>query len=521
MIRAYLRELLAEAVLKVFFAVDFIGVAALVWGPWAGIQNKIPPTAWAITLGVLGYVLANYQVYRKYALGFPVGNARAMLDQGDPQLRAAGVDELAGFDSRLAQRVLREALGHDYTDVRYRAALRLAETGDRRALPVLRALLRSGKAPYLDRGHAADQLGRLHDKKAIDDLASVATAPRPIEDSIDFLRSRAVDALGHLGDAAVATLSGMTVDDALRYKALEALGEVGTPAAAAALGNALDAAGPYQPAGADNPRRVEVLDRLVWMDDPAVVASGDPALAELLGAERYRSYDVTKRLSQVAGLPGRLERFLNHPKLASPAVYVLGYHPDGAALLVKTLRTNPTLRVQAAQALYKVPAGGAKQIATILQEDADEEVIRAALVAITYEPSTGDVEALCDGLHRWLHHGSVQLRAAAAEALQYLGDAGKAELVKAAGSDQVPAEVRRAAVLTVTAMMASLPILRVDRTSAEVVKTRADAVVGALLALSDAAEEFRQPARKALRLLADEGVIQAQDAIDKLPPEMA
>ncbi len=351
---------------------------------------------------------------RDDAFGFAIKKTKGLefleagLGSRHPDLRKRSVDELIKKHTAAAQALLIRALDDEDRDVRLGA---LGSLIDSDALPTLAGALGSPHADVLVR--AARALARHGDRRALDPLLDLATAPEPIE------RERQADWLG------------------LAESALDGLAELGDPAALADLIPLLDS--PHAPLRKQAARAVvwssrhDTLDTLrlaLPHDDPQVkyhaalglACAGDASVASLVfsdAANKVLTPDEQTAAALALGASGedRLVIALDDAKdeVRSRALLLLMIRewkdPQGtAARCLACLSSRvPRLRLTAALALESI---------------ADPAALGAFVVGLVNDrgdkPDWKVPASTVDVLAELLVHGDPLLRARSALLLHHL-----------------------------------------------------------------------------------------------------
>jgi cyclophilin family peptidyl-prolyl cis-trans isomerase/HEAT repeat protein len=264
-------------------------------------------------------------------------------------------------------------------------AYALGRVQDQRAIPALRALVRSNGA--YSRGFAARGLGALKDRDALDLLRSLTA-------DVGHSPAQAVQAVRAMGEIGDARALGPLIDvlrvrglhTGIRAEAVTAIGKLKTP------------------------ESVDVLLELVTDPDPPVRAAAFGALAAT-DPERFILTLSTLEPDRQWTVRAGLARALAHVPVSS------------SGQLVEAMADDPEPRVVPAvlDALSELKSPRAASIA-LAKVTADDPVIRAAAArALGALKPSGAVEALTLAAQRVDRDGSYVARAAALSALSKFG----------------------------------------------------------------------------------------------------
>jgi HEAT repeat protein len=381
-LRSYLWELCGVTVARVLFLVDVVGTIALVAIPH--VEDRLAWWVWASIVGGLAFFLANFELYRRYAPASPLKSALAGLASEDPSRREAAVDSLAKLKGRDAREQLRRSLGSGWADVRQRAALNLAKTGEqsRRLRKVLAEVAQSANADESDRGAAIQALGETGRK------AVVPVIQEGLYDPVLSVRMATVDALCKIGgkQASAALGAALYADDSREYQ-----GDFFTHLVSGLL--LLDGQG-----------LTELVNRSEDRDGRSM---HDLRIA------------VRVHLAKVEDIPERLRALWTDGDLPPAALTLLAVHPSGAPVLSRVVQsTAPTsLRYAAVRALQETPVG--RKTWAGLLGGVDQDARHILLDAVDPSPFWPDSEALelADAIRPWIDKGPVADRLNAIKAL--------------------------------------------------------------------------------------------------------
>lgn len=263
---AYAQALVLETAAGILLTLDLVALIALTSLADVG-DNSI--NRWALLIGVIGFTIGNFQLYRRRDPLFPTGAASERLDSLDPDTRIEGIAALTELAENgrghggMAWRSLKNAAHrHPWEDVSVMATLSLGKlvvqrkreedqvrnaglstwvskrVTHARYRPTVAALIRlltdlnrSGKIS--DRTAAAILLGQIGTARSIDGLMAAAVSPahRSSDGSDDQVRIAAVTAILNLQDQnhAVQLLGALTENQNSRKHALQALTEAKEP----------------------------------------------------------------------------------------------------------------------------------------------------------------------------------------------------------------------------------------------------------------------------------------------------
>ncbi|MEO8843462.1 MAG: HEAT repeat domain-containing protein [Kofleriaceae bacterium] len=417
-------------------------------------------------------------------------HVRALLDDGEAEVRARACEALARLGDTTAVPALFEALGDSNPRVALAAtgAIQALHTGETaaRALAalasgtpavrrqVLRIIAYLGLAEAFEPVRAAtadpdrriaelaiSALGTMPDPRVDDVLAELARSPQPT------LRATAMRAWSHRESAATgpALEAGLADDDAwVRYYASQGLGRLGRTAATPLLLARLADAMPHVRVAA-----IEALARFetpaaAWQALTSAVRSTDPdeRRAALVGlgqrrraaavpilVDAARSTDLATRLIAISGLAvqggaealevlGRAARDAD-PALRDAALSLLGERdePEAVRALIDiALDAAPSDAVHLA-----LSRSSPARIAAIAAEldDANDHSATVLAAALARMADAGATSALFDALKT----GNPSVRRAAASSLVAMSVAGARAAVTKLAADDPDLEVRR------------------------------------------------------------------------------
>jgi HEAT repeat protein len=366
---------------------------------------------------------------------FAFAEASKRLQESDPDVRRGAVGVLGLMGDRRALPQLFRALEDPDETVRAVAVSALGEVGDPASLEALLAALQ-GMEPGLHAEFtvslAIEALGRLGDR-AIEPLRRLLKSERKafgamVGSTADLeVKRAAVQALGHIGAAAVPTLIDALEDIEVRADALSALGASRDPAAFDPLISAVESRnsleGSYVLAGKavqalgslGDPRAIpfllavegldqyRALDAIASIGGPEAVHSLLAALQDRLPERRSRAALALGRL-EGAQVTTQLEATLDDPDLevrlaAATSLERLGFDPAAlrskrpptAELLTALVHAAPIIRAEAAHQLGKRHDPQVADALAGAMGDVDAAVAQAAQMALA---SLGDSRAV-------------------------------------------------------------------------------------------------------------------------------
>jgi tetratricopeptide (TPR) repeat protein/HEAT repeat protein len=390
---------------------------------------------------------------------------RGHLSDSDP-VSIAAAWSLARLGTKSSLAALEKVAASDGGNLRALAVLGLGKLGDMRAVPQVRALLRSPEAGALPRAAAAFAAGALGLRGEADALAELSRDPDP------SVRAQAILALSRLKleSASSAIAEALTESSA-------ALGRAGARAAVGLVSTAAAAPEEVFPVQDGNLDVRQVIDAIhPAAHDPTLevgaLAKLSPALARAAAAAAESSPARARALAEAlsrggAGLTlGSFETAARKPTAEERAAAQRLLAEIGGSVVSPlarmTTHPDPELRLVPLPFLIGRSEEAARRALEVLTRDADPAVRRAALSAMGPEQQhlAGVVAARLNQEEEW------PLRATAAEALGRIAK-GKSEppvtaaLSRAALADPY-ALVREAAAkaLAAVAGTGSLPVLR-------------------------------------------------------------
>jgi HEAT repeat protein len=198
------------------------------------------------------------------------------LEDGSFRVRFESARGLAALHHPAGLEVLCQALKDDA--LRFRALGALAELGDERGLPAVRAIFQRWFLSGFDRTHAAGTLAKLGDPQGLEYLIKRVGKRRGMD------RGLAIELLGELkAEGAYALLEGIlkSPKDGFRGAAARGLGRLGDPRGVEVLLEVLDEA------GAPDELRLDVAEGLCRLKEPRGL-SRVAAVANELESEEAR-----------------------------------------------------------------------------------------------------------------------------------------------------------------------------------------------------------------------------------------
>ncbi len=394
-----------------------------------------------------------------------IGNPAAVpalferLTDANPGVVQAAVGAIQSLGSRDTERLGLEAVKSPSPNVRRAALWVLSYFGFSSALPFFQAAL-DDEDPRV-RDAALQGLPLLEDRNALDLLLEATRSP----DS--RTRGSAMRALGFAaGDLRIEAtlLRGLEdSDDWVRYYACQALGRLGMTSAVERVAKLLrDPAGQVRVAAVEalshfeHPRATELLSRAACSDEEdvrraALIGLGMSRSPESMGVllEAAESPDAATRLVAISALSDfgdpRVTPVLSRAAADSEetvrdaAIGFLANRPGPAPTSALVALLGDPVRREGARAALAICAEGRVDALLALLEGADEELAPELTSALT-RMRRGDAVA---AIFRALETGNVAARKAAAGALAALGTRQALDALRArAGADPDP-EVRR------------------------------------------------------------------------------
>ena len=371
---------------------------------------------------------------------FPKGQAGGDGSLSSDAIEVAASWSVARMGDKRAIPILRALMRDGVADVRAFAAVGLGLVNDRGSIPHLAQIARSMDAGHAARAAAIYALGALaaHEETATLLKAAEEMDPLPRQMALIALarlnsgRGKAV-AAPTIASMADAVFSSSDDDSARARQSAEAVRHTGTLALVRLANDGKPAVGEDPFPVPDGPLNVETdLERLVSLESTDAERSaalnlfGSALKSAAMEALQTSTEGARAVMDALAPGPGSLAPFIGAGQggahdvardiafALEPAIVSLAKHPD------------PAIRMSAVVLLARSPSDAATMAIVDATKDASEAVQRVALAAVGSQRDPRAVSAVANVL---LRHDNWAIRVLAAQALGRLGDAGDARAV--------------------------------------------------------------------------------------------